>query len=101
VLHNPGADYMRGFELWHGKRRPRSSIGTDDPVDANTPTVVSRAGIAARKDIFDAIESGGIAAPGFAEGYRVQQLIDTARRAHLQGGWIDVARETAKEEMRA
>jgi predicted dehydrogenase len=50
---------------------------------------------------FDAIESGGIAAPGFAEGYRVQQLIDTARRAHLQGVWIDVARETAKEEMRA
>jgi hypothetical protein len=36
-----------------------------------------------------------------AEGYRVQQLIDTARRAHLQGVWIDVARETAKEEMRA
>ena len=102
VLHNPGADYMRGFELWHGKREaPLVRIGTDDPVDAKYPdgriAPVSRLA----KIFFDAIESGGIAAPGFAEGYRVQQLIDTARRAHLQGVWIDVARETAKEEMRA
>ena len=102
VLHNPGADYMRGFELWHGKRDAALvRIGTDDPVDAKYPdgriAPVSRLA----KIFFDAIESGGIAAPGFAEGYRVQQLIDTARRAHLQGVWIDVARETAKEEMRA
>src|SRR4029077_275532 len=102
VLHNPGGDYMRGFELWHGKREaPLVRIGTDDPVDAKYPdgriAPVSRLA----KIFFDAIERGGIAAPGFAEGYRVQQLIDTARRAHLQGVWIDVARETAKEEMRA
>jgi predicted dehydrogenase len=102
VLHNPGGDYMRGFELWHGKREaPLVRIGTDDPVDAKYPdgriAPVSRLA----KIFFDAIESGGISAPGFAEGYRVQQLIDTARRAHLQGVWIDVARETAKEEMRA
>ena len=81
--------------------RPRSSESDDDPVDAKYPdgriAPVSRLA----KIFFDAIESGGIAAPGFAEGYRVQQLIDTARRAHLQVVWIDVARETAKEEMRA
>ena len=27
----------------------------------------------------------------FAEGYRVQQLIDAARRAHASGRWIDIA----------
>ena len=100
MLHNSGADYMRGFELWHGKREtPLARIGTDDPVDAKYPdgriAPVSRLA----KLFFDAIEGSGSARPGFAEGYRVQQLIDAARRAHLQGAWIDVARETAKEEM--
>jgi predicted dehydrogenase len=46
---------------------------------------------------FDAIEAGTTASPGFAEGYRVQSLIDAARRSHQQGKWIDVAREVAKE----
>ena len=102
VLHNPGADYMRGFELWHGKRdAPLVRIGADDPVDAKYPdgriAPVSRLA----KIFFDAIENNGAATPGFAEGYRVQQLIDAARRSHLQGMWIDVARKTAKEEMHA
>jgi predicted dehydrogenase len=102
VLHNPSADYMRGFELWHGRREaPLVRIGTDDPVDAKYPdgriAPVSRLA----KIFFDAIESGGVATPGFAEGYRVQQLIGAARQSQLLGVWIDVARETAKEEMRA
>ena len=29
--------------------------------------------------------------PDFAEGYRVQRLIDAARRSHQQGRWIDIA----------
>ena len=39
----------------------------------------------------DACETGGSASPGFAEGYRVQCLIDAARRAHASGRWIDIA----------
>jgi predicted dehydrogenase len=102
VLHNSGADYMRGFELWYGKREaPLVRIATEDPVDAKYPdgriAPVSRLA----KIFFDAIERGSPSTPGFAEGYRVQQLIDVARRSHQQGIWIDVARETAKEEMRA
>jgi len=102
VLHNPGADYMRGFELSYGKRdAPLVHIGADDPVDAKYPdgriAPVSRLA----RIFFDAIESGGSAKPGFAEGYRVQQLIDAARQSHLRGAWIDVDRETDKEEMRA
>ncbi len=62
----------------------------DDPIDAQYPdgriAPVSRLA----KLFFDAIESRGLATPGFAEGYRVQVLIDAARRSHVQGTWIDV-----------
>ena len=53
------------------------------------------------KIFIDAIEGGGSATPGFAEGYRVQLLIDAARRSQQQGAWIDVARTPANEEVRA
>jgi len=99
VLHNPGADYMRGFELFHAKRPAAlERVPVDDPVDAQYPdgriAPVSRLA----KLFFDAIESGGNATPGFAEGYRVQRLIDAARRSHSQGSWIDFAAEDAKQE---
>ena len=100
VLHNPGADYMRGFELFHAKRpaAPLARIAVTDPDDAPYPdgriAPVSRL---ARK-FFDAIETGGTATPGFAEGYRAQRLMDAARRSHSQGVWIDFAAEDAGEE---
>lgn len=100
VLHNPGADYMRGFELFHAGRSATAleRIVVVDPDDARYPdgriAPVSRL---ARKFI-DAIESGGATAPGFAEGYRVQQLMDAARRSHSQGAWIDFAAFDAGED---
>jgi len=103
VLHNPGADYMRGFDLFHAKRPAAAleRIAVSDPVDAQYPdgriAPVSRLA----KRFFDAIESGGTATPGFAEGYRVQRLMDAARRSHSQGAWIDFAAEDAKQEMQA
>jgi predicted dehydrogenase len=102
VLHNPGADYMRGFDLLHA-RRPGAieRVPVDDPVDAQYPdgriAPVSRL---ANKFI-DAIESGTQTAPGFAEGYRVQRLIDAAQRSHRQGTWIDFAAEDGNREMQA
>jgi predicted dehydrogenase len=99
VLHNPGADYMRGFTLYHA-RRPAAALAVvpvEDPADAPYPdgriAPVSRL---ARK-FFDAIESGGTPSPGFAEGYRVQRLIEAARRSHSQGGWIDFVAEDARQ----
>jgi predicted dehydrogenase len=91
VLHNPGADYMRGFELFHAKRGGSlERVSVSDPIDAKYPdgriAPVSRLA----KLFFDAIESGGSATPGFAQGYRVQQLIDAARRSHAQSKWIDM-----------
>ena len=100
VLHNPGADYMRGFELFHAKRpaAPLARIAVTDPDDAPYPdgriAPVSRLA----KKFFDAIESGGTATPGFAEGYRAQRLMDAARRSHSQGVWIDFAAEDARQE---
>jgi predicted dehydrogenase len=103
VLHNSGADYMRGFELFHAKRPAAAleNIAVSDPDDVPYPdgriAPVSRL---ARK-FFDAVESGGTPAPGFAEGYRVQRLMDAARRSHQQGTWIDFASEDASEESAA
>jgi predicted dehydrogenase len=100
VLQNPGADYMRGFELLHAARPAATlqHIAVGDPADARYPdgriAPVSRLA----KIFLDAIESGGTAAPGFAEGFRVQRLMDAARRSHSQGVWIDVAAEDASEE---
>jgi len=102
VLHNPGADYMRGFELSHARRAAAlERILVEDPVDAKYPD--GRIAPVSRlvKIFLDAIESGGTASPGFAEGYRVQVLIDAARRSHQLGTWIDVAREGAKKEVHA
>ena len=36
----------------------------------------------------DACESGGAASPGFAEGYRVQCLMEAAWQAHASGRWM-------------
>jgi predicted dehydrogenase len=103
VLHNPGADYMRGFDLFCA-RRPAAAferIPVSDPLDANYPdgriAPVSRLATA----FLDAITNGTTPHPGFAEGYRVQVLIDAARRSHQQGRWLDIPRDGIKEELRA
>ena len=103
TLHNPAADYMRGFELTLAKRPATTleRIVVQDPIDSKYPdgriAPVSRLA----KVFFDAIETGGVATPGFVEGYRVQQLIDAARQSHRRDVWIDVSPGTLEEGMRA
>ena len=99
VLHNPTADYMRGFELTYAKRPGAlERIAVDDPIDAQYPdgriAPVSRLA----NKFFDAIETGKQTAPDFAAGYRVQALIDAAQRSHKQGRWIDIAAEDGHQE---
>lgn len=92
VLHNRTADYMRGFELFHARRGAATldRIPVEDPADAGQPdgriAPVSRLA----RLFLDAIEKGGTPQPGFAEGYRVQQLIDAAQRSHRDGTMVDV-----------
>ena len=92
MLINTGSDYMRGFDLLHAER-PAAALArmpVEDATDAQYPdgriAPVSR--LAAR--FLDAIKKGGTMQPGFAEGFRVQHLIDAAQRSHRDGRLIDV-----------
>jgi predicted dehydrogenase len=88
VLSNITTDYMRGFTLHHA-RRPAVALELvaidPDPLDQESPdgriAPVSR--LASR--FLDAIEQRKSASPGFAEGYRVQFLLDAVRRSHTSG----------------
>jgi predicted dehydrogenase len=93
VLANPTTDYMRGFTVSH-TRRPDAmfvTVATEiDPLDSLFPgdgriAPVSR--LASR--FLDALERKKAASPGFAEGYRVQVLLDAVRRSHEQGRFLD------------
>jgi predicted dehydrogenase len=93
VLHNPGPDYMRGFQLFHVKRPATTFAGipVDDPADSkfSDGRIAPVARLASR--FLDAIENGTLAAPDFAVGYRVQQLLDAAQRSHRERCMIEVA----------
>jgi predicted dehydrogenase len=93
MLANPTADYFRGFELMHGHRTDQALRPVAVDATASDPSLDSRIAPVARLvgRFIDACERGGRPSPGFAEGYRVQQLIDAARRAHASGSWTDVA----------
>jgi predicted dehydrogenase len=94
MLENPTADYMRGFTVRHA-RRPAAALATvpigDDALDREFPgegriAPVSR--LASR--FIEAIEWRQKVAPNFADGYRVQQLLDATRRSHAEGCWLDI-----------
>ena len=93
ILANPTADYFRGFELKHGRRGDvalKPVTIEDADADQHSDSRIAPVSRLVRRFI-DACETGAPAAPGFAEGYRVQCLIDAARRAHASGRWVDIA----------
>ena len=83
---------MRGFEL-HLARRPARALEIleiDDPVDRDFPGDGRIAPVSRLAATFlDAIVYGRSAVPGFAEGLRVQALLDTARRANNGRCWLE------------
>jgi predicted dehydrogenase len=93
VLANSTADYFRGFELKHARRGTSAlqPVAVEDfgAEEVSDPRIVPVARLVRR--FIDACEGGGAPSPGFAEGYRVQCLIDAARRAHDSGRWTDAA----------
>ena len=94
TLINDGADYMRGFRLMHA-RRPNGpvEIPVNDPLDVQFDdgriAPVSR--LAGR--FLDAIERSTSPRPSFADGYRVQQLMEAVRRSHDRGSLVDATAE--------
>jgi predicted dehydrogenase len=92
VLANATADYFRGFELMHARRADpalKPVVIEETAGDQHSDSRIVPVARLVRRFI-DACESGNSGSPGFAEGYRVQCLIDAARRSHATGRWIDV-----------
>lgn len=95
VLNNPTADYMRGFAVSYA-RRPATGLACvtveDDPLDRRFPDEARVAPVSRLATRFlDTIQQRRPATPGFAEGYRVQTLIDAVRQSHALGQRIEVA----------
>jgi predicted dehydrogenase len=92
VLANPTADYFRGFTLLQARRGDERLEAVAQAQAGGDASADSRIAPVARlvQRFLDACEHGAAAAPGFAEGYRVQELIDAAWRAHSTGRWVDV-----------
>jgi predicted dehydrogenase len=92
VLANPTTDYMRGFVLSYAARPAErlEQIDLDDPLDRRFSdgriAPVSR--LASR--FMDAIEGRATSSPDFAAGYRVQCLLDAARRSSDARCWLKV-----------
>ncbi|RDV03618.1 Gfo/Idh/MocA family protein [Undibacter mobilis] len=101
VLDNRTADYMRGFVLSHAKRPgDLTPVPVEDPADAGQSDgrVAPASRLAAK--FIDAIAGKPRykpnAAPDFAAGFRVQQLIDAAQRSNRDGRFVDVAPDEMK-----
>lgn len=97
-LLNEGSDYISGFQLfqsgfeppgmplwprhdgWHELTAKPPALTIDGRIEATSRLV--------RKFVDWALE-GKPARPNFADGYRVQYLIEVARRSNAEGRWID------------
>ena len=102
VLHNPSVDYMRGFALTVSRRSAALvRMPVTDALDTNFSDGRTAPVARLAKLWFNAIETGSACKPGFAEGYRVQRLLDAARRSHSQGQWIDVSADPIDRESAA
>lgn len=102
MLVNDSTDYMRGFGL-SVARRPASAmtpVEVIDPVDLKFPSDGRIAPVSRLAASFlDAIENGQPTAVGFAQGLRVQALLDTARRANNLGRWLDIGPEITEKRL--
>jgi predicted dehydrogenase len=87
LLENRTADYIRGFQLWLGKREGElSPIDVpplaDQPADGRVPAVACL-----MRRFTDWVLTGRAAKPDFSDGIHVQGLIESARRSDERGTW--------------
>jgi predicted dehydrogenase len=98
-LLNGSADYIGGFKLF-GSAVPGTELKplwpNDDASNTEQPNTITqgedgRIDATARvvRRFVDWALGGPPARPNFADGYRVQHLIEVARRSNAEGRWMD------------
>lgn len=91
ILENSTPDYVSGFRLLLGTRETRTLkiFHTESVTSAQLDGRVLATGRLVER--FAAWALGAVAgAPTLEDGYRVQCLLDAARRSHTKGAWLDV-----------
>jgi predicted dehydrogenase len=102
TLVNETTDYMRGFQLSMARRPADAMTAVEiaDPVDLKCPSDGRIAPVSRLASGFlDAIENGQPTAVGFAQGLRVQALLDAARRANNLGHWLEIEPEIMEKRL--
>jgi predicted dehydrogenase len=100
TLVNDTSDYMRGFRLSLARRPAQSldPIEITDTVDRQFPSDGRIAPVSRLASAFlDGIERGVPTPAGFAEGLRVQVLLDKARQSHDLGRWLDIGPDSVEK----
>lgn len=89
ILDNSASSGLAAFRLLRGDRTSTELREVTHGRDPNRDGRV--AALAALADRFvRAIRTGEPAGPSFEDGYRVQCLLDAARRSHERRAWVDV-----------
>jgi predicted dehydrogenase len=95
TLDNPTTDYMRGFSLRLATRNQPAwrTCDLEKPVDDDSRDGRILPASRLARSFIDWLVSGVPARPNFADGLRVQLLLDAARRANDTGCWQSVPHE--------
>ncbi len=92
VLENTTSDYVSGFRLLHGTRETRALkiIHTESPTSTGTDGRIIATGRLVER-FANWARGGAPSAPTLEDGYRVQCLLDAARKGNVEGTWLDVS----------
>jgi predicted dehydrogenase len=93
ILENPTVDYVKGFSLRYGTRSSNrlEVVTVDDFSDQVDGRIAAVTPLVSR--FIDWCTTGRATSPTLTDGWRVQQLLDTALAADEAGCWLDVAEE--------
>jgi predicted dehydrogenase len=92
ILENPTSDYVSGFRLLHGVRETGrlEAVHGEYPASPEKDGRVIAVGRLVERFITWA-QDGIPSTPTLEDGYRIQCLLDVARRAHTAGAWMGMS----------
>ncbi len=95
VLENPTTDYMRGFSLKLATREQPAwrTCSLENPADDDSRDGRILPASRLARSFIDWVVSGIPARPNFADGLRVQVLLEASRRANDTGSWQSIPNE--------